>query len=242
MEEPKVAVLVEGGVSGYEAGEVWHLLDQRLKMKVTLLPLDRLSGNLDRYNRIVIPNASLGSLRDSQKNNLKEWISQGGIIIAWKNGGKWLSDAEITGVKYKTDDKKDQGYLPYADLDETRGAQVTGGAIFEARVDLSHPLAYGLESDRIPLFRNHNLVMEKSNNAYANPIVYTSSPLLSGYVSEENLERFKDSPGVTVSNVGRGKVITLTDNPNFRAFWWGTNKIFMNALFFGHTISRSAAE
>lgn len=243
MKEPKVAVLVEGGIASYEAGEVWHLMDQRLKMKVTLLPMSRLSRDLSRYNRIIIPNGYLGSIRDSQKENLKEWISEGGVVIAWKNGGKWLSDSEITKVKYKAaDDAKKDDYKPYEDLNENRGAQVTGGSIFEAQVDLSHPLAYGLENDRIALFRNHNLVMEKSNNSYANPFVYTSSPLLSGYVSEENLARFKNSPAVTISNVGSGKVITFTDNPNFRAFWWGTNKLFMNALFYGESISRGAGE
>lgn len=245
MQEPKVAVLVEGGVSSYEAGEVWHLLDQRYQMKVTKLPVDRLGRDLSRYNRIIIPNM-WGSLSDSQKKNLKEWISQGGVVIAWKSGGKWLSDAEITGVKYASsddeDEKKKEDFKAYEDLEETSGAQVTGGSIFEAKVDLTHPLAYGMESDRMPLFRNHNLVMEKSKNAYANPFVYTESPLLSGYVSEENLGRFKNSPAVTVSNVGRGKVITLADNPNFRAFWYGTNKIFMNALFFGESISRGAGE
>ncbi|MFK7954017.1 MAG: M14 family metallopeptidase [Ekhidna sp.] len=242
LKEPKVAVLVEGGVSSYEAGEVWHLLDQRYKMKVTLLQVDRLTRDLSRYNRIIIPNM-WGSLSDGQKKNLKEWISQGGVVIAWKNGGKWLSDSEITNVQYaKNENEEDKMYRSYEDLNETRGAQVTGGSIFEAKVDLSHPLAYGLENDRIPLFRNHNLVMEKSKNAYANPFVYTSSPLLSGYVSKENLNRFKDAPAVTISNVGRGKVITLADNPNFRAFWYGTNKIFMNALFFGNSISRGAGE
>ncbi|MEP1035658.1 M14 family metallopeptidase [Ekhidna sp.] len=245
LEEPKVAVLVEGGVSSYEAGEVWHLLDQRYKMKVTLLPVDRLGRDLSRYNRIIIPNM-WGSLSDSQKKNLKDWISQGGLVIAWKNGGKWLSDSEITKVKYASnsddDEDKKESFKTYANLDAERGAQVTGGSIFEAKIDLTHPLAYGMESDRMALFRNHNLVMEKSKNSYANPFVYSESPLLSGYVSEENLERFKNSPAVTISNVGRGKVITLADNPNFRAFWYGTNKIFMNALFFGEAISRGAGE
>ena len=87
----------------------------------------------------------------------------------------------------------------YADLSAERGAQVTGGSIFQARVDLTHPLAYGMESELIPLFRNHNLVMEKSKNPYGNPMVYTSTPLLSGYVSEENLGRFKNSAAVTIS-------------------------------------------
>lgn len=242
IKEPKIAVLVDGGVSSYEAGEVWHLLDQRYKMKVTLLPVSHLTRDLSRYTNIVIPNAYLGAVSDAQKKNLKEWISRGGIVIAWKNGGKWLSDSEITRVKYKQREEETKGFLPYEDLNENRGAQVTGGTIFEAKVDLSHPLTYGIEDDRIALFRNHNLVMEKSQNPYANPIVYTENPLLSGYVSEENLKEFKNSPAVTISNVGRGKVITLTDNPNFRAFWYGTNKIFMNALFFGRTITSRAGE
>lgn len=241
LKEPKVAVLVEGGISGYEAGEVWHLFDQRLKKKITLLPVDRLGADLSRYNRIVIPNMR-GSFSDAQREALKSWAAQGGIVITWKNGGKGLSDGEVTSVKYKLSDRKETRYLPYQDLNEYTGAQVTGGAILEAKIDLSHPIAYGLERDKIPLFRNHNLAMEKSENAYANPLVYTESPLLSGYISEENLDFLKSTPALTISSVGRGKVITFTDNPNFRAFWWGTNKLFMNALYFGEAISRGAGE
>ncbi|MBV6643658.1 MAG: zinc carboxypeptidase [Cyclobacteriaceae bacterium] len=244
MELPKVAVLVEDGISAYEAGEVWHLFDQRLKMKVTLLPVSKVNGRvLARYNRIVIPNGNLSAIRESGKENLKTWVRDGGVIITWKNPGQWLSLGTISNVKYDSGstDEKDK-YKPYEDLDENRGAQVTGGAIFEAKVDLSHPLAYGLENDRIPLFRNHNLVMQKSSNEYANPLVYTSEPLLSGYVSEENLARIKNSPAVTVSTLGSGRIITFTDNPNFRAYWWGTNKLFMNALYYGKDISSGAGE
>lgn len=244
MELPKVAVLVEDGISAYEAGEVWHLFDQRLKMKITLLPVSKVNGRvLARYNRIIIPNGNLSAIRESGKENLKTWVRDGGVIITWKNPGQWLSLGTISNVKYDSGstDEKDK-YKPYEDLDENRGAQVTGGAIFEAKVDLSHPLAYGLENDRIPLFRNHNLVMQKSSNEYANPLVYTSEPLLSGYVSEENLARIKNSPAVTVSTLGNGRIITFTDNPNFRAYWWGTNKLFMNALYYGKDISSGAGE
>ncbi len=244
MELPKAAVLVEDGMSAYEAGEVWHLFDQRLKMKITLLPVSKVNGRvLARYNRIVIPNGNLSAIRESGKENLKTWLRDGGVIITWKNPGQWLSLSTISNVKYDSGstDEKDK-YKPYEDLDENRGAQVTGGAIFEAKVDLSHPLAYGLENDRIPLFRNHNLVMQKSSNEYANPLVYTSEPLLSGYVSEENLAKIKDSPAVTISTLGNGRIITFTDNPNFRAYWWGTNKLFMNALYYGKDISSGAGE
>ena len=51
-------------------------------------------------------------------------------------------------------------------------------------------------------------------------------------ISEENLELLKESSAFKSSALGNGKVIGFTDNTNFRAFWYGTNKLLMNALFF----------
>jgi len=33
--------------------------------------------------------------------------------------------------------------------------------------------------------------------------------------------------------LGRGAVILILDDPAFRAYWLVTNKLFLNALFFG---------
>jgi hypothetical protein len=57
--------------------------------------------------------------------------------------------------------------------------------------------------------------------------------LLGGYVSPANLEKIKQSSSVLVSPVGQGRVIHFIDNPNFRGTWFGTNKLFFNAIFFG---------
>ena len=242
LEKPEVAVLVGDGVSSYEAGEVWHLLDQRYGMQVTLLPVASVNRDISRYNKLIFPNGSYRDISARGIDNLKKWVSSGGVIVTWKNGGKWLADNEISGAKYVSPEEDKEGYKRYVDLSQTRGAQVIGGTIFEAKLDLGHPITYGLVSETIPLFRNHSLMMEKSTNQYANPIVYTDSPLLSGYVSEEKLGELKSTPAITISQMGRGRVINFTDNPNFRAFWYGTNKLFMNALFFGQTISSGAAE
>lgn len=64
--------------------------------------------------------------------------------------------------------------------------------------------------------------MEKSKNAYANPISYGTSPLLSGYISKPNYEKLKNTSAVGVSVLGRGRVIGFTENLSFRAFWCGT--------------------
>jgi len=61
----------------------------------------------------------------------------------------------------------------------------------------------------------------------------TLNPLLSGYISEENLELIKNTVPFQVKRMGKGRVMAFTDNTQFRAFWYGTNKLLMNAIFFG---------
>ena len=36
-------------------------------------------------------------------------------------------------------------------------------------------------------------------------------------------------------------IIGFSDNPNFRAFWYGTNKLFANAIFFGDYASAESS-
>ena len=49
----------------------------------------------------------LQQLRESGIENLKKWIQGGGVVIAWKNGGKWLSEKEITKVAYESDEEEE---------------------------------------------------------------------------------------------------------------------------------------
>jgi hypothetical protein len=87
------------------------------------------------------------------------------------------------------------------------------------------------------VFRNSTLVAEPVNRPYAVPLRYTSDPLLSGYVPGEFYPELKNTPGIIISSRGNGRVISFIDNPNFRGFWYGTNRLFINAIFFGPVIS-----
>ena len=77
------------------------------------------------------------------------------------------------------------------------------------------------------------MFLKADEKSYNNPIQYTKNPLLSGYISKENLKELKSSVPFKVQSFGRGKVLVFTDNTNFRGFWYGTNKLLMNAVFFG---------
>ena len=74
----------------------------------------------------------------------------------------------------------------------------------------------------------------EAENSYDNPIIYSDKPLLSGYISKENLVNLKSTVPVKINKVNKGKIISITDNTNFRAFWYGTNKLLINAIFFNN--------
>ncbi|MEO7990046.1 MAG: M14 family metallopeptidase [Chryseolinea sp.] len=244
IKKPEIAMLVGDGISPTDVGEVWHLLDVRFNIPVTLIPVDVFNrANLSKYNTIIIPPTS-GSLNinDAGKEKLKTWTQNGGVIIGLENALNWLNNAGIGKFEMKKDEEKKDAVKShaYADIDEFTGAQETSGAIFEVNVDLTHPLLFGYYNSKMPIFKSNNLFLEKAKSAYGNPIVFTASPLLSGYISKPNYTKLKESAAAGVSVVGQGRVIGLTENVSFRAFWLGTNKILMNAIFYGPQIDSNS--
>ncbi|MBL4662522.1 MAG: zinc carboxypeptidase, partial [Flavobacteriaceae bacterium] len=205
----------------------------RYDMHITKLDTGSFSRtDLSRYTDIILPANFGGTLDKDDATKLKEWVKDGGTLIGFRNAGKWLNSNELLKMKFKS--KQDTvKNVSFEQRGNYFGAQVIGGAIFEAKIDRSHPIAFGYKNDKIPLFRNTTLFVEPEENSYDNPIQYTSNPLLSGYISKPKLELLKNSVPFKSQGMGRGNVIYFTDNTNFRAFWYGTNKLLMNAIFFG---------
>lgn len=244
IRKPEIAMLVDGGVSANDAGEMWHLLDIRFEVPVTMLPINIFnSTNINRYNTIIFPPGSYNTVSEQGKEKLKGWIQNGGVVIGLENSLNWLTTAGLAKFEMKKDDEKKDATKakPYADIEEAQGAQRTDGAIFEANVDLTHPLLYGYFNSKMPVFKSNNIYMEKAKSAYGNPIVYTSNPLMSGFISKENYSKIKEASIAGVSVLGRGRVIGFTENVAFRAFWFGSNKLLMNAIFYGSLINEASA-
>lgn len=231
IENHKVALIVGDGVSSYDAGEIWHLFDQRYQMNITKLDQNSLSrANISKYTTIILPSSNL-NLSDSTLEKLKSWVRSGGVLIGYKNAVKWLSNNKFMKLEYN-EPKVEAKNVTFEQRRDFSGAQVIGGAIFEAKLDLSHPINFGFESNTLPLFRRTKLFVKPNESSFNNPIQYTNNPLLSGYISKPNLEMLKNTVPFQVQRMGSGRVIAFTDNTNFRAFWFGTNKLLMNAVFF----------
>ena len=227
VNEPKIGLIVGDGVRSYDAGEIWHLLDTRYNIPITKLDVDDLRYmDLSKYSHVILPDYNGSKLRSEQ---IKNYINGGGNLIAYRNSVKWVSN-NLNELEFLTNDLKASG-VSFSDREKFYGAQQTGGAIFESNIDRSHPVNYGIESNTLPLFRNSNVYMSKSEQSFNNPISYSSNPLMSGYISEENISLLKNSVPFKVIRSGKGKILMMTDNTNFRAFWFGTNRILLNMLF-----------
>ncbi len=233
LEPQKVALLVGDGITPYDAGEIWHLFDQRYDMKITKLDLSNFSrADLSRYTDIILSNSWSSALGKDEAEKLKEWVRRGGTLIGYKNAANWLDKNEFLDLEFKENEVQAKN-VTFEQRQDFRGAQGIGGAIFEAKQDRSHPINFGYKDDKIALFRDTTLFVEADSTSYKNPLKYTEKPLLSGYISEENLELLPGTVPFKHNSMGRGNVILFTDNTNFRAFWYGTNKLLMNAIFFG---------
>lgn len=228
--KPEIALLVGEGITSYDAGEIWHLLDTRYDMQVTKLDTKNIGrADLSRYNTIIIPNMRYLDKSDTEK--LKDWVKNGGEIIGYRSTVKWLKDREFIKLKFKETDVSAKN-ISFEERSDFYGAQQIGGAIFQAKLDRSHPINFGYKNNYIALFRNTTVFVEADSSSYNNPIQYTKNPLLSGYISKPNLEALSSTVPLQIKRLGRGKIVAFTDNTNFRAFWYGTNKLLMNAIFF----------
>ena len=231
ISKQKVAMLVGNGIAGNDSGEIWHLLDQRFDMAITRLDMSYFSRvDISKYTAIVVPSSS--NLGKNAEEKLKTWVQNGGTLIGYKKTAKWLAKSKFISLEFDKTKMDTINDVSFENKSLKSGAQYIGGAIFEANVDRSHPINFGYKNEKLALFRNSTLFIKADKKSYNNPIQYTLNPLLSGYISKENAKVIKNTVPFKVQKLGKGRVIVFTDNTNFRAFWYGTNKLLMNAIFF----------
>jgi len=246
LRKPEIAILVEGGTSSLEVADAWHLLDQRFGIPVTKLPLDRVGRvDLSRYNTIVMVDGNYADLGEGGNVAIKEWMSSGNVLITLKRAAQWAVANDLSNLKVRgreDADKGDKARRPYSRASRDRGGKVLGGSIYRAQGDLTHPLMFGMKRNDIPVFKRGNTLFEMPINLYASPLVFRANSLMSGYSPRGFEKQLANSAGIVVSGSRGGRTISFADNPNFRAFWYGTNRLFMNAIFFGDGISGSALE
>lgn len=268
LEEPRVVLAYDGGLSRYDVGELWWTLDYRHRVPVTIVHKTRL-GSLDwtEYTHLILagglsrPGEPLPPvLNEELTETVLSWVEAGGTLVAVRDAALWaqgaiqtradrlameaggqtpaVSDA-IAEEEVEAESDTAPQRLNFADMSVLDAEHVIGGAIFAADLDNTHPLGFGFSDRDLPVHRNVSFTLERpEGNPYAVPVQYTDSPLLAGYASERRLGEIGGTPSVIAERMKSGAVILMADNPVFRGTYPGTEKLLMNAIFFSGLIDR----
>ena len=234
IQMPSVLLLTGPGISAYDAGEVWHQLDERMAMPVHMVDKDQLPGlDLENYTHLVLVGGSHDDM-DDHADEIKNWVRNGGTFIGIRNGALWgyYSILYPENEARVEDESAAAERFDYADKDAIEARDIIGGSILAGDLDNTHPVGFGITDRMLPSHRNTMIAFDPPENPWATVVRIPEDPLLAGFASEENLSQLAGKAMAVAERHGQGSVILFADNPNFRAYFFGTNKLFMNSLFF----------
>jgi len=252
LTNPKVLLVVGRGTDLYNAGEVWHLLDFRMRIPVTLRERDRLDDvDWKKYTHVIFPGGDYESYMPAYAGRIRQWVAEGGTIVGIRHGADWIRTnvldyiEPLPGELLPGDPVEGSGHedlleeelqepdrLPYTDKADNEAKLLVRGTIFSGDLDITHPLGFGYNDRSIALHKNRAEVMTRPVNPYATVISYETPAVLSGFASAENQAALEGTAALIAERKGNGSIVLFADDPNFRATWFGTNKLFLNALFY----------
>jgi hypothetical protein len=242
LPEFKPLLIVGQGTRSYDAGEAWFQLDQNLGVAPVMTNLSRLKSiDLSDYSHLLMVEGRYSDIGKKEKRRIASWIESGGVLVAVQGAASWAESLCFTANDCEDDngdeDAKQEPVkdLAYGDFDDQRAQRTIGGAIVKALADPTHPIAWGYEKE-LTMFRRGSTLLKASENAFATPVRYAKDPLLSGYIGPQRLAEMDGQAAIIAERHGKGAVIRFANNPIFRGFWRGTERLWVNALYFGPVI------
>ncbi len=242
VEKPNVLVIGGFGTNPYEVGETWYLLDKQIGFSPSIIEKRRINNtDLAKYTHIILTDGSYSAKDDQLLTKLKAWVRKGGVLWSQKRSAIWLAQKDVlhadTLTQKQMNQRFDKSEMAYADMESIAGKQRIAGAFFNVKLDLSHPLTFGLDKPLLPVFKNRTDLLVNGTKPFTNVGKYTSSPLLAGYADQNNVNKIANASALVAHKYGKGTVIGMTDNPNFRSIMYGTNRLLFNTLFLGSAIT-----
>ena len=241
IEAPTVALLQDDEASPGAFGHVWHFFERRLGYPIRPLPLAGLRDeDLAGIDVLIIADGNY-DLGAGGGEAIEEWVRAGGRVIAMEGGAEALArreafslDADGSGADsggLKTAPSADDPMAPYAERQRADIAGEAPGALVEAAVDLTHPLAFGL--GEVPLY-----MLRTSNRPWgfldggANVVGLREAPRVVGFVGSAVRDDLEESLALGVERVGRGEVVYAADDLAYRGFWERGMQLLANAVFY----------
>lgn len=245
IRKPKVTLLAGDGISSLGMGEVWHFFEQQLDFPITVVNERNMSDiDWDQTDVLILTDGDYKVFADKPAaERLKDWISNGGKLIAVESAAAQVAGADW-GIKLKKEEEKDkdknakdkaaartyEALKPYANRERESIKQFIPGAIYKVQLDTTHPLAFGYPAFYYTLKLDAHLYEFIESGGW-NVGVLKKDSYLSGFVGADTRQQLKDGLLFGVKDIGSGEVVLMADNPLFRSFWENGKLLFSNAVF-----------
>ncbi|WP_426804503.1 M14 family zinc carboxypeptidase [Stenotrophomonas sp. SrG] len=239
LRRPAVALVMGEGVSATEIGSAWFLLDQQVQLPASKLDPAQLGKvNLDRYTTIVLSGGTYSGVDATAVAALKRWINAGGSLVTYGSAAKWAIEQKLSDEVLGAEEKEPEGARrAFGDQRDIAAIERVSGNILSADVDTSHPLGFGLPRTQLAINKENGISFKPSRNAFSTVVRIDESPRVNGYLSEANRSRVAGSAWLLVSPQGQGNVVLFADDPAHRKYWHGTERLLLNAVFFGNLLN-----
>jgi hypothetical protein len=227
---PTIALVAEEPVHALSFGWAWYTLDRQYEIPTTVIRAGSMARTvLSGYDVIVLPELTPGAmasvLGEAGLDRLRRWVRDGGTLVT---------------IGSATDFARDQLGLialrSWYDTDEGRDAPRfdVPGAMVRVELDPGSRLAGGYD-DVVPVLLNSSRIYLAPDGppSAGRRVVgrYAADPLrMAGHAWPETLERLPGAVFAYEEYVGRGRVVAFAEDINFRGYWRGGNRLFLNAV------------
>jgi len=264
---PNIVLAAGSPLSSLSFGHTWHMLDHVSPTPHTVVNIDDL-GSVDwnSVNVLILPSGNVGrSITGSTLDSLQSWVRSGGTVIALQNSARWASSSLVglSGNENTEDDDSPVADMPWDTTDRTPADQLhtltyeqrrarsvdrrVPGALLSADVDLTHPLAAGLDPVLgFHVYSGSPLPVGNSGYVLARFGAFTATddldsqsfaPRIAGAISPSNLQRLAGKPAITHHSVGRGNVICFISDPTNRGMNHAGMRALLNTILLGPSMS-----
>jgi len=247
VKDPKIGLVGGPGSDPTSFGMLWHTLDVDTPIPHNVLSVESLRNlDLHDYEVLVFPDGNYTDrIGKSGIDKLKQWVSEGGTIVAVKGASAFLraKDIEISKLKLweppsrKSNGQKDDDKNAAPPSERYHDFRIPGSA-FRTTMNERSYLTFGVPRPPAVLVEGTNAFLPLPKKVDNILTIDPKEPLISGVAWDESLERIKGSVYVVSEPSGRGQVITFADDPHFRLFWRGTLPIFLNAVLYSPSFPR----
>ncbi|MCH7414873.1 M14 family metallopeptidase [Belliella sp. R4-6] len=242
IKAPNVAVVGGSGTSSLNFGEIWYFFEQELDYPVTILEADMLGRyDLSKYDVLILPSGNY--LNGGNFTKVMDWVKAGGKAIAIEGSVGMFSDKEGFNLsRFDTEEEKKAQQKADAEIQkierlssfqdrERMGISTSAaGAIFEVKMDQTHPLSFGVGENYYTLKNNGRRYAYLTNGVNVGTI-QSLDQYRFGFIGNKLKPQMNQSMVYGMEYQGRGKIVYLVDNPMFRSFWEAGKLIMANAIF-----------